>query len=185
LSNRILAYYCEAIKQVKNEYFLITPQISKMWDSSWDILVNPLYKDVPYETYLQYDNFNIIHNQTNSTQEVKLIPLPTSKFAAWFDIMNKKTYEELVPVWPEWTGYGGWDYYSMIVTDTYKKFGGDFQQYLLEGQTIIEWTTGDLKNNLTDCYKQFLSLNKTPNRGEIFKENVFKYAEKRIKEICR
>jgi hypothetical protein len=181
---RLLAYYCEAIKQVKNEYFLITPQISKMWDSSWDVLVNPLYKDVPYETYLKYDNFNIIHNQNNSTQEVKLTPLPGSKFAGWFDIMNKKMYEELVPVWDEWTGYGGWDYYAMIVSDAYKNMlKGDFQQYLLEGQTIIEWTTGDLGNNLTTCYKDYLVLKEVPNRGEIFKENVIEYAKKRILEL--
>lgn len=181
----LLAYYCEAVKQIKNEYFLITPQISKMWDSSWDILVNPLYKDVPYETYLQYDNFNIIHNQTNSNQEIKLTPLPISKFAFWFDICNKKTYEELIPVWDEWSGYGASDYYSMMVTDTYKQMGGDFQQYLLEGQTIIEWTTGDMKNNLTSCYKDFLVLNKVPNRGEIFKTKVHDYAKVRIRELSK
>jgi len=181
----LLAYYCEAIKSIKNEYFLITPQITKMWDSSWDILVNPLYKDVPYETYLKYDNFNVIHNQTNLTQEVKLTPLPTSKFAAWFDIMNKKTYEELVPVWDEWHGYGGWDFYAMMVTDTFKQYGGDFQQYVLEGQTIVEWTTGDLGNNLTDCYKDFLVLNKVPNAGEIFKTKVHDYAYKRLNELLK
>ena len=90
---KLLAYYCEAIKSVKNKYFLITPQISKMWDSSWDILVNPSYQDTPYEHYIEQDNFDIIHNQINSTQEVELTSLPTSKFAAWFDICNKNFYE--------------------------------------------------------------------------------------------
>ncbi len=182
---KLLAYYCEAIKSIKNEYFLITPQISKMWDSSWDILVNPLYQNVPYEKYLQYDNFNIIHNQTNSPDEIKLIPLPISKFAAWFDICNKKFYEELVPVWDEWKGYGGWDYYSMMVSDNFKRMGGGFQQYLLEGQTIIEWTTGDLGNNLTNCYKDFLVLNKVPNAGEIFKQNVINYTQERLTQLVK
>ena len=61
--------------------------------------------------------------------------------------------------------------------------GGDFQQYLLEGITIVEWTTGDIGNNLTNCYKDFLVLNKTPNRGEIFKHNVHDFAQKRIQEL--
>jgi len=156
-----------------------------LWNSIGDILVNPLYKDVLYENYLQYDNFNVIHNQTNSNQEVKLTPLPTSKFAAWFDIMNKETYEKLVPVWDEWKGYGAWDFYSMMVTDAYKSMGGDFQQYVLEGQTVVEWTTGDLKNNLTDCYKDFLVMNKVPNAGEIFKGQVHGFAKKRIEELAK
>lgn len=179
----LLAYYCEAIKQIKNEYFLITPQIPKMWDSSWDILVNPLYKDTPYELWQEKDCFDIIHNQDNSQQEIKLTPLPTSKFAGWFDIMNKNFYEKLVPIWEEWIGYGGWDYYSMIVSDTYKRIGGDFQQYLLEGQTITEWSNGIIKNKFNEITKDFLVLNKTPNRGEIFKHNVMSYAQKRIQEL--
>jgi uncharacterized UBP type Zn finger protein len=90
--------------------------------------------------------------------------VPSSKYAAWFDICNKKFYEELVPVWDTWEGYGGWDYYSMLVSDSYKRMGGDFQQYLLEGQTIIEWTTGPLKNNLTDSFINYLK-----------KENIHDY----------
>ena len=183
---RLLAYYCEAIKSIKNEYFLITPQITQMWDNTWDIIVNPKYKDIPYDKFLDKNCFDIIHDQTNSNEEVKLTPLPTSKFAGWFDLVNKKTYEELVPVWDEWSGYGGWDYYSMIVTDVYKnKLGGDFQQYLLEGQTIVEWTNGKVGHELIKPYKEMLVFNNVPNQGEIFKTKVFEFVDKRIKEICR
>lgn len=73
----------------------------------------------------------------------------------------------------------------MLVTDTYKHLGGDFQQYLLEGQTIVEWTTGDVGNNLTNCYKDFLVLNKVPNAGEIFKTKVHNYAKTRIEELIK
>jgi hypothetical protein len=180
---RLLAYYCEAIKQIKNKYFLITPQITQMWDSSWDVLVNPKYKNIPYDKFLDKNCFDIIHDQNNSIEDIKLTPLPGSKFAGWFDLVNKKTYEELIPVWDNWNGYGGWDYYSMIVTDTYKNYGGDFQQYLLEGQTIVEWTHGKVGHELVNPYKEWLTLKKTPNHGEIFKENVIEYAKKRILEL--
>lgn len=182
---RLLAYYCEAIKSIKNEYFLITPQITQMWDNSWDILVNPKYRDIPYNKFLDKNCFDIIHDQNNSQEEVKLTPLPLSKFAGWFDIMNKKTYEELVPVWDEWSGYGGWDYYAMMVTDTFKRMGGDFQQYLLEGQTIVEWTHGRVGHELIKPYKEMLVFNKVPNHGEIFKEHVIDYAKTRIAEIVK
>lgn len=182
---RLLAYYCEAIKSIKNEYFLITPQITQMWDNSWDSIVHPRYKNIPYDKFLDKNCFDIIHDQTNSNEEVKLTPLPMSKFAAWFDIMNKKTYEELLPVWDSWQGYGGWDYYSMLVTNTFKHLGGDFQQYLLEGQTIVEWTHGRVGQELVKLYKNMLVFNNVPNHGEIFKTKVHDYAKTRIEELIK
>lgn len=183
---KLLAYYCEAIKSIKNEYFLLTPQITQMWDSSWSPLVNPKYKDIPFDKFLDKNCFDIIYDQNNSQEEVKLTPLPTSKFAGWFDLVNKKTYEELVPVWNEWSGYGGWDFYSMIVTDVYKnQLGGDFQQYLLEGQTIVEWTHGKVGHKLIQPYKDMLSFKETPNYGEIFKTKVHEYAKTRIEQLIK
>jgi len=182
---KLLAYYCEAIKSIKNKYFIVTTQITKMWDSSWDIITNPLYQDIPYNTWQQKDCFDILHNQTNSDQEIKLTPLPISKFAGWIDLVNKETYENLIPIWDEWEGYGGWDYYGMIVTDNFKRLGGDFQQYLIEGQTIVEWTTGFVGHPLVTSYKKFLHFNKVENQGEIFKQNVHKYAKTRIEELIK
>jgi hypothetical protein len=97
--------------------------------------------------------------------------------------MNKKTYEQLVPVWDEWSGYGGWDHYSMMVTDDFKMRGGDFQQYLLEGQTIVEWTNGKVGHELIKPYKEMLCFNQVPNHGEIFKQNIFSYVTKRINKF--
>ena len=182
---KLLAYYCEAVKSVKNEYFLITPQITKMWDNSWDMLVSDRYQNIPYETYIKKNCFDIIYDQNNSMEEVKLKPLPTSKFAAWFDICNKAFYKKLVPVWPEWEGYGGWDYYSLMVSDVYKKLGGDFQQYLLEGQTIVEWYNGEVGHDMVKHYKDMLVMNDTPKHGEIFKTKVIGYVEKRVVELIK
>ena len=55
-SEHLLAYLIEGAKSVKNKYFVITPQISKLWDNSWDILVNPLYKNTPYKTAPSFDD---------------------------------------------------------------------------------------------------------------------------------
>ncbi len=182
---KLIAYYCEAIKSIPNKYFIITAQTTKMWDSSWDIITNSLYHSIPYNDWQQKDCFDIIHDQTNSDQEIKLTPLPISKFAGWIDLVNKDTYEKLIPVWEEWEGYGGWDYYGMLVTDNFKRLGGDFQQYLLEGQTIVEWTTGFIGHPLVNSYKKFLTLNKVENQGEIFKQKVLGYAEQRIHQILK
>jgi len=182
---RLLAYYCQAIKSIQNKYFLITPQITKMWDNTWDMLVNYRYQKIPYENYLEKNCYDIIYDQNNSLDEVKLTPVPTSKFAGWFDICNKAFYEKLVPVWPEWEGYGGWDYYALMVSDVYKKIGGDFQQFVLEGQTVVEWYNGKVGHIMNQPYVDMIEKKKVPNAGEIFKTKVVGYAEQRIGELIK
>jgi hypothetical protein len=183
-SEHLLAYYIEAIKNIKNEYFLVCPQITKLWDDSWDIITDPLHMNTPYDKWQTIDIFDVIHKHSNPTQEVGLKPLPTSKFAGWFDICNKKFYEELVPVWDEWEGYGGWDYYSMMVSNVYKQMGGDFQQYLLAGQTTVEYSTGPQTLDIGKYYKKYLVLNKLPyNQGELFKTKVVDYVKERISKF--
>ena len=182
---KLLAYYCEAIKSIENKYFIITSQITKLWDSSWDIITNPLYQNIPYEQWQQKDCFDIVFDQTNTDQDIKLTPIPTSKYAGWIDLVNKATYEELIPVWDEWEGYGAWDFYGMIVTDNFKRLGGDFQQYLLEGQTIVEWTTGFIGYPLVEGYKKFLTFNKVENQKDEFKSKVIDYAKERINQLIQ
>jgi hypothetical protein len=182
-NENLLAYMIEGAKSIKNEYFVITPQISKLWDNSWDILVNPLYQDIPYKTWFETDVFDIIHNDTNSNLDIILTPINQSKYAGWFDLWNKNFYEKLVPVWDEWEGYGSWDWYTLLVTEKYKQHGGDFQQYLLEGKTIFEYSVGPLKNGFDNYYKKYLFLKDIPNQKEKFKSNVFNYANIRLNQI--
>jgi hypothetical protein len=182
-SEHLLAYMIEGAKSIKNEYFIITPQISKLWDNSWDVLVNPLYQNIPYETWYEKDVFDIIHNDVNLEQNVKLTPLNQSKYAGWFDLWNKNFFENLVPVWDEWNGYGSWDWYALLVTEKYKQLGGDFQQYLLEGKTIFEYSIGPLKEGFGNYYKKYLSLKDIPDQKEKFKSNIFNYANTRLNQI--
>ena len=181
----LLGTMIQAASQITNEYFVITPQISKLWDASWDPLVNPLYKDVPHETWYEIDSFDIIHNDYYNATELNLQPILHSKYAGWFDLYNKAFYEKLVPVWDDWEGYGSWDWYTLLVTGTFKAHGGDFQQYLLEGRTIFEYSTGVLQQGFGTYYKKFLSLNTVPDQRELFKAKVFDYAKIRIEQLLK
>jgi hypothetical protein len=182
-SEYLLAYMIEGAKSIKNKYFVITPQISKLWDNSWDVLVNPLYQNIPYETWFETDTFDIIHNDLNL--DIILTPINQSKYAGWFDLWNKDFYENLVPVWDEWEGYGSWDWYTLLVTEKYKQLGGDFQQYVLEGKTIFEYSIGPLKNGFSSYYKKYLSLKQILDQKELFKAKVPEYASQRIKQLIK
>ena len=180
-----IAYMIEGAKQVPNKYFVITPQISKLWDNTWDSLVNPVYMSISYEDWNKQNLFNILNEQRNSTKEVSLQPIQYSKYAGWIDLYSKSHYEVLAPIWDEWKGKGGWDLYSMTVSNIFKQNGGDFQQYVLEGKTIFRYTYCE-DVNLYAYYKNAIKLNsQTKQLTQItsFEEKIPYYVKEQIKKI--
>jgi hypothetical protein len=187
-SEYALAYLIESTKQIKNKYFLITPQISKVGDSDWDEITNPKYINIPYSDYTKMDVFDIDYDRKNASEEVSLYPTQRPKFAGWFDLYSKSFYEELCPVQEEWTGYGPWDLYSLIILNNIKQYDVDFQQYLLKGETIWMYPSGPLiKENLDGfCkyYKDFLYLHKhKDNQRQIFESKLPEYLNKTFTQL--
>jgi hypothetical protein len=158
-SEHLLSSLIEAARVVPNKYFVVTPEIYKMWDHTWDEITNNRYLDIPYNDWDKGDIFDIRHDLKTSEGELSLYPTQRSKWAIWFDIYNKEFYEELCPVHNDWTGYGPWDWYSLMLTEYVKTQGVDFQQYVLKGQTAFEYTIGDLKSRgFSGYYKDFFKI---------------------------
>ena len=186
-SEYALTYMIESAKQITNKYFVITPQISKVGDADWDKIVNPKYMNIPYSDYLKADTFDIRFNNKNDGQDIQLEALPKSKFAGWFDLYNKAFYEELCPLQEEWSGYGPWDYYSIMISDLCKSQGVDYQQYLLRGETIWMYPSGPLikdgANGFTKYYRDRLKTNVIPNQRKEFESNMQKYVSQGIEKL--
>lgn len=182
-----ITYLIESAKRVKNKYFVITPQISKMWDWTWDEITNPNYLHIPYEDWDKVDIFNIRNDVKNYDGEVELYPTKKSKWAGWFDLYNKAFYEELCPFQDEWRGYGPWDWYSMIISDYAKNNGVDFQQYVLTGNTIFEYSVGPLKsdkvNGFSKYYKDMLHLKDIPNQRATFEAKMDVYLKNNFEKL--
>lgn len=176
-SEYALTYMVEAARQIKNKYFVITPQCSRVGDADWDKIVNPKYLSVPHSDYLNVDTFDIRYNNKTLGQEIELDIISKSKFAGWFDLWNKAFYEELCPVLDEWTGYGPWDYYSIMLSDFAKAQGVDHQQYLLRGETIWMYPSGPLKetNGFSGYYRNLLKTNDVPNQRVAFENKMIDY----------
>jgi hypothetical protein len=186
-SEYALTYIIESAKQITNKYFVITPQIHKVGDADWDRIVDPKYLNTPYSDYLTVDIFDIRYNNKIDNQERYLESLHKSKFAGWFDLYSKTFYEELCPVQKEWSGYGPWDYYSMVITDYCKSKGVDVQQYVLRGETIWMYPSGPLlengANGFTQYYRDRLKTNIIPNQREEFESKIKEYINNNIKSL--
>jgi hypothetical protein len=173
-----LFYIIEAAKQIKDKHFIITPEIHKLWDWTWDELVNENYQEVPYNDWNKSDIFEI---QSRSLGEPNLTQISRFKYAGWFDLYSKD-FMELIPVPDDWKGYGPWDYYSMLVSDIAVKNGIDIKEYVLRNQIIFEYHPNkEDKSNFADYYKDLLSLNKIENQRQVVESKFPYYIEQWIK----
>jgi hypothetical protein len=186
-SEYVLTYLIESAKLVTSKYFVITPQISKVGDSDWDRITNPKYMNIPYSDYLTVDIFDIRYDNKNSNEEIGLLPLSNSKFAGWMDLYNKAFYEDLCPVQDDWEGYGPWDHYSMMLSNFCKLNKIDFQQYLLQGETIWMYPSGPLlkdgADGFTKYYRDRLKINDVPNQRKEFEAKLPEYIKKGISQL--
>ena len=169
-----LFYIIESAKQLKDKYFIITPEIHKLWDWTWDELVNENYKDVPYENWNKSDIFEI---QSRALGEPYIQQTTHFKYAGWFDLYSKD-FMELIPIPDDWKGYGPWDYYSMLVSDIAVKNGIDIKEYVLRNQIIFEYHPNkEDKDNFADYYKDLLSLNKIENQRQVVESKFPHYIQ--------
>jgi len=180
-SETLLFSLIEAAKLITNKYFVIVPQYYKMWDETWDSLVADEYLTIPYNQWDQIDLFDIRWDLKNKSKELSLKPIDVSKWCNWFDIYNKEFYENMIPVLDEWKGYGPGDTYGMIISQFAKSQGVDFQQYVLNGQTIFEYPIGPLKQrNMVSAYKDLIATKDIPNQRQEFNSNFQEYINKGI-----
>jgi len=189
-SEHLLSYLVQSVQSIPNEYFVLTPQICRMWDSSWDVIVNPNFAYGSYENHgwlESIDIFDVDNYLHTSNEEIVIKPLPTSKWAGWFDVYNKKFFEELAPIPTEWSGYGAWDFYSMVISNYAKQYNLDFVQYCLHGQIIFEYGCGPLRvgtyNGFSNYYKNMLTRRDVSEQRETFNKNLEFYINKRIIEL--
>jgi len=177
-SEHLLFYMIAASKNITNKYFVLIPEIPKMWDITWDGITNANHINTPYSDWNKQDIFDIRNELKNYSGHVKARSVNEHKWAGWFDLYNKAYYEELVPVRADWKGYGPYDFYSMLVTQYGKQKGINFQQYVLENQIAFEYSIGPLKDTgFSKYYKDMLVLKDIPNQRQEFEAKMPQYLQ--------
>jgi hypothetical protein len=187
-SEHLLSYLVQAAQSIKNKYFVLTPQICRMWDESWEVLTHDKYKIGPHygweKTVDIYDVDNYLHTEN---EEISITPINQFKWAGWFELYSKDFYEDLVRVPDDWHGYGAWDYYGLIICHYAKQKGYDFQQYRLNGQIIFEYSVGPLRtenvHGFSNYYKNFLVKKDVSEQRDLFNSKINYYIEEKIKTL--
>lgn len=174
----LLWYMIGSAKLIENEYYIISPQTVRMWDSSWDALVNQKYLNTPanMETYYANDPFKVI---TYVQEDLNLKPIETFKFGGgWFNLLSTKLLQ-LTDMPDSFGPYGVDDTYVMICCNIMKQKGYNIQQYVLENSIVIE----NFKYRWNP-YKDYLSLiDKQSEFRQIAESNLNKEVQNFINKL--
>lgn len=179
IDKSILSLFEQSVEVIEEKYFLITPEIPKFWDTSWDIISNEYYSNMPIgPDGRSYDFLSINRYEALSVcvdKQIELIKLDDVKFAGWFDLYSKSLYEEIIPVPHNWSGYGQWDLYAMLTLKNLNNIPSvkKIPQYKLKNMitTSIEYSNWMYGENRS-VYKNRLHINDVPNQREYFDTQV-------------
>ena len=187
-SDRLLHDLISAALIIPNKYFVLTPQICRMWDESWEVLTHPKFAVGPHYGWEKTtDIFDVDHYLKTSNKKPQITPMHQYRWAGWFDLCNKNFYEDLVRVPENWSGYGGWDTFGSSVAYYAKSFGLDFQQYRLDEQIIFEYGIGPLNIDgvwgFSNYYKKYITKKDVSEQRDLFNKKLPGYVQERVENI--
>jgi hypothetical protein len=153
----ILYYIEQAINEIQSEYYIITPQIFQLWDSSWDVISHPDYRNVPRDNKQWLQNpYQVFEHEP---QDVKLLKSPYIKFGGgWFNIFNKKLLE-LIDIPDSLGHYGLDDTFVAESANILKNNNYDIEQYIINDIIVKEDRV-----YRTYSMNKFISLNQNQNK---------------------
>ena len=169
-----LKYLFDSLDSIKNKYSIISPELVKLWDPSWDILTNKNYLKHEYGYFKELDPYSIEQISLNNvfSDEVNLKQIPYIKFGGgWFNTFSSNLLK-LIDIPDSLGPYGLDDTFIMQGANIMKSKGYDVSQYVLQGMVVCE----NIKYSLYDLnpYKDYIHDNSFNNKGRNFKQ---KYRE--------
>ena len=171
-STTILGHLESAIDSMEKDYYVITPETTRLWDNTWDVITNQdaLEEDANHENY-----FN-----SGLKGDVHLKPINQFKWAGgWFTCISSKLVEK-IQIPDEMGPYYQDDTFLMVCYSELMRLGLlDISQYVMVNEVIIE-------NNLFrfNPYNEYLhTIDKREEYKQIANENFQPCVEKTVRKF--
>lgn len=136
---KTLKYILNSARLIPDDYYIISPQTVRMWDSTWDVITNKNFLSIPANNkiYTEKNPFSILALEE---EEIKLKAINTFKFGGgWFNLFSNNLLK-LVDVPDSFGPYGVDDLYIMLCCNELKKKNYSVKQYILENIVVTENT---------------------------------------------
>lgn len=131
---QLLKYQLEASYLLEGKFVLI-PNITKLWDHTWDILVHDNFKSEPYGYYKNHSPKLTINQEI---EQVGVTTLPVIKFGCGMHTLYTKEFWDFIGIPESFGGYGPEDTFGMFAATKAIEKGYPIKQYLLDGVYITE-----------------------------------------------
>jgi hypothetical protein len=156
-----LALLINGAKQIDDKYYIISPQIPKLWDRTWDVLTNKKYINEQYGYEKQIDPYSIL---TTDYGDISLSTINVFKFGGgWFNLISSELLK-FTDIPDSFGPYGIDDTYVMYCCDIMKQKGTNVQQYVVDNLVVAE--NYKLRNN---PYSKYL---KTIDKKDEYKKQA-------------
>lgn len=178
--DKFLGYLGSAINAIQKngiEYYVVTPQITRQWDSTWDVLVNEDLLNRPFNDNLVANVFDLGLRDNG----VGVVPTPNFKAAGgWGTVLSSKLLK-MVGIPESFGHYGLEDTYVLTCAQMLREHGVPIQQYVLNGLLVCEnhseQTNEYLRKNIylkdrKDEFRQIATQNYGQELQRFYNENI-------------
>lgn len=130
-----LALLINSAKVINNKYYIISPQTPKLWDFTWDGIINNVYSNEQYGFEKIINPYSILSIDYG---EISLSPINVFKFGGgWFNLISTDLLK-FTDIPDSFGSYGIDDTYVMYCCEMMKQKGIDVQQYVVNNLVIAE-----------------------------------------------
>jgi hypothetical protein len=130
-SIQTLPYIQQATQNITDELYILTSEIIRYWDTSWDCITHAAYLTQPHNHRDFFDLYSLDNVVINNDISIKKLKIP--KFGAgWFTLMSDQLIKQ-IKIPNELGSYGPDDTYIMICSQILQ-----VPQYVLQGVVVTE-----------------------------------------------
>ena len=179
---RILFYMENAINvlnEEKLEKYIVTPEIVKYWDTTWDCLVNEKFmnKELDYCKNCNPFRDSGEHGDVSIETVLNNVPgQPKTKFGAgWFTLLSKPLLDK-IPLPESMGAYGPDDTFLMWGIEKLNQNGEQMYQFKLKNYVVCE-------NYIYRNRNHYDSIIKRIDRKEEFKKQSYSVFQEEINKI--
>lgn len=169
-----LALVFQAISQIKNKYHIISSELTKLWDDSWNVLCSNTFAGESNNFWKTVDPYSI--ESLTSSNSFSVEHISTVKFGGgWFNVFSANLLK-FISIPDSLGSYGLDDTFVMESSKLMQSKGYDLKQYVLRGAIVCENIKYELYGH--NPYENYIKDNTLQDQGRVFKskqrENAMK-----------
>lgn len=145
----LLPYMIVATQSITHPIYILSPQLIRYWDASWDVLTNEKYLQEPFNHRDYFDTYKLDHEVQFNETSIELNERAIKFGGGWFNLFTDSVFKQ-IPLPIEIGPYGPDDTFISHCANVLQ-----IPQFILKGQVVSE--VGKLYES--NYIKPLLSIN--------------------------